>query len=742
MFPLALLIAFFVGLVFMEVSESASLPYEGDGEIVRLPFDETVKCLNVSALEENWLTSESDLQAEVAAELEAFLYQNLPFNTFLNLESVTVTLDKYEQANETEGSISFLRQSDYMATSDCDLDLRLSGNAMLLVGSMDQTLSSTVPGDQSATPRSAIYSRVAEAVVEQYNIIISSDAALYWSAIEAASTPSPTPTNTPPQTQPLPTAPAPTLAPTPTISSASSCLGPVEGAVTMFIGDFFCSPNGKFKFGLATDGDLALFDGDDNKVWSANTCCTGKKVMATLQVDGNLVVLSLKKRKILWESNSGTQDLNVTSLIVGDDGIVTITDSIRGHIWSSAIVESKDRVKADSLVGKVMAGYQGWFHARNDGGMNRWFHWSGPSTIPAPNTVTFDAWPDLRELDDDELYPTLLTYEDGSNAGLYSAYNAKTVERHTRWMKEYGVHGVFAQRFIGNTYGNPLRTRVIDTVLRHVRSGAEKYGRTFVNMYDISNGKEATIVQDIINDWKHLVDDEHITKSKQYLYHRGRPLVAIWGWGFRSRISTAQQAAEVIDWFHNIAEDKYKATVMGGVPKGWRSLVLDSKIEPEWASVYRSLDVISPWTVGRYKDIASFNVHHGRFTEPDMAECETLGIDYLPVVFPGFSFTNLMNKPFNEIPRNGGNFMWHQMYTAVAAGSKMLYVAMFDETDEATAIFKIAENQRQIPTEGQFLAADQDGYNCPGDWYLNITGTVSGLVQNGEYVPRDMPAYP
>ena len=63
----------------MEVSESASLPYEGDGEIVRLPFDETVKCLNVSALEENWLTSESDLQAEVAAELEAFLYQNLPF---------------------------------------------------------------------------------------------------------------------------------------------------------------------------------------------------------------------------------------------------------------------------------------------------------------------------------------------------------------------------------------------------------------------------------------------------------------------------------------------------------------------------------------------------------------------------------------------------------------------------------------------------------------------------------------
>jgi hypothetical protein len=310
-------------------------------------------------------------------------------------------------------------------------------------------------------------------------------------------------------------------------------------------------------------------------------------------------------------------------------------------------------------------------------------------------------------------------------------------------MKDYGVDGVFVQRFIHNTVDN-LWTPVVDKVLANVRSGAEKYGRTFVTMYDITTGKEATIVQDIINDWKHLVDDEHITKSKQYLHHRGRPLVAIWGFGVNNRRGTPSQVAEIIDWFKHKAEDQYKVTLMGGVPTGWRDLSRDSMTDAAWASVFRSYDVISPWAVGRFTDIQTANHFRSRYIEPDMAECKSLGIDYLPVVFPGFSFKNLKpERPFNAIPRNGGTFMWHQMYNAVAAGSKMIYVAMFDEVDEATAIFKIAENLDQIPTEGQFITTNMDqGYsNCPHDWYLNITGTVSGLIRNGMAVPLNMPAY-
>ena len=63
-------------------------------------------------------------------------------------------------------------------------------------------------------------------------------------------------------------------------------------------------------------------------------------------------------------------------------------------------------------------------------------------------------------------------------------------------------------------------------------------------------------------------------------------------------------------------------------------------------------------------------------------ECARAGVDYLPVVFPGFSTSNLRRngrkhrndeerqKPFNEIPREGGTFFWDQLYRAfsVAGG--------------------------------------------------------------------------
>jgi hypothetical protein len=310
-------------------------------------------------------------------------------------------------------------------------------------------------------------------------------------------------------------------------------------------------------------------------------------------------------------------------------------------------------------------------------------------------------------------------------------------------MKDYGVDGVFVQLFMGHAVYNHW-TPVVDKVLANVRSGAKKYGRTFVTMYDISTGKEKTIVQDIINNWKHLVDNEHITKSKQYLHHRGRPLVAIWGFGVNNQFGTPSQVAEIVDWFKHKAEDKYKVTLMGEVPTGWRELSRDSKTDAAWISVFHSYDEISPWAVGRFTDIQTANHFQSKYIEPDMAECKSLGIDYLPVVFPGFLFKNLKpERPFNAIPRNGGTFMWHQMYNAVAAGNKMTYVAMFDEMDEATAIFKMAENLDQIPTEGQFIITNMDqGYsNCPHDCYLNIIGTISGLIHNGRAVPLNMPAY-
>ena len=135
---------------------------------------------------------------------------------------------------------------------------------------------------------------------------------------------------------------------------------------------------------------------------------------------------------------------------------------------------SQDIIDATTLNNKIMAGYQGWFGAPGDGSDYGWIHWA--RGMPNPDNMTVDMWPDIREYDADELYPTSFVYEDGTNAGLFSSFNTKTVDRHVKWMKDYGIDGVFVQRFISSAKS---RRDQRDTVLQNVRYGAEAYGRVF-----------------------------------------------------------------------------------------------------------------------------------------------------------------------------------------------------------------------------------------------------------------------
>ena len=52
------------------------------------------------------------------------------------------------------------------------------------------------------------------------------------------------------------------------------------------------------------------------------------------------------------------------------------------------------------------------------------------------------------------------------------------------------------------------------------------------------------------------------------------------------------QALAILDWFQYQAEDRYKVTLVGGIPAGWRDLSRDSKTEPEWMTVYRRFDAL------------------------------------------------------------------------------------------------------------------------------------------------------
>lgn len=517
-------------------------------------------------------------------------------------------------------------------------------------------------------------------------------------------------------------------------TSIRGCINPDTGN-DIFPGQFVCSTSKRYRFGLDNDGDLSLWD-HDNKKWSAESGSPNLDISAKLRDDGTLIVRSVDS--VLWSSNSDGNGNTGSFIEVHDDGVATITTPDGFYVWSSAAANGM-LVDTSTLEKKVMAGYQGWFMTSSDGGLNRWQHWSHSRTTPSKNTITIDMWPDMSEYDADELTPTDFEYSNGSNAGLYSAYNAKTVDRHVKWLQDYDISGLFVQRFIGNAVARP---HIRDKVTHNVRLASEKYGRVFVNMYDISNGQQSTLVNDLKNDWMHLIDEEQITRSKSYLHHRGKPIVAIWGFGFHDRIGTPSQAIELIDWFQNNLEPRYRATVMGGVPAGWRTLTRDSRTNSAWASIYRSFDVISPWTVGRMVDAASVDYFTKNYIVPDLAECESLGIDYLPVAFPGFSSHALKpGKPFNEIPRLGGNFLWRQYRNIIRAGSQMIYVAMYDETDEGTAIFKVAENQDQVPTKGKFLTLDGDlGYNkVPSDWYLQLTGEVSRILENGGGIADTIP---
>lgn len=165
---------------------------------------------------------------------------------------------------------------------------------------------------------------------------------------------------------------------------------------------------------------------------------------------------------------------------------------------------------------------------------------------------------------------------------------------------------------------------------------------------------------------------------------------------------------------------------MLGIPSGWRELDRDSMKEKALHEVIQLADVVSPWTVGRYRSPAEAKRHGEAILQPDVVWCAEHKIDFLPVVFPGFSWSNMYGAKFDDIPRMKGAFLWSQFVAAKRAGAGMIYVAMFDEVDEGTAIFKCTNN---VPVGDGVKFLSYDG--LPSDYYLRLTG-LGGKLLRGE----------
>ena len=372
-----------------------------------------------------------------------------------------------------------------------------------------------------------------------------------------------------------------------------------------------------------------------------------------------------------------------------------------------------------SYKGLTMAGYQGWFNAPEDGAGRGWNHYTKNNEF-RPGKCTIDFWPDMTEYK--VKYKTPFSFADGNPAYTFSSYDKSTTDLHFRWMKEYGIDGVFMQRFVASIR-TPVGLNHTNMVLENAMNAAEKNNRAICIMYDLSGMKPAE-VDLVIADWKDLVDKHKLTsrKNNQYLYHRNKPLVAIWGVGFGDKRKYGYNEYDKLLSFFKNDPEYGGCSILLGVPTRWRELTIDSDKNPQLHEVIKRADIVQPWLVGRFNENTYPNYHS--LIAKDLEWCNANGLDYVPVLFPGFSWHNMnINSPSNMIPRNGGKFYWSQISKSIELGCEMLYYAMFDEIDEGTAIFKIENN----PPVGESIFVGNEG--LPSDHYLWLAGMGGKMLR-------------
>ena len=389
----------------------------------------------------------------------------------------------------------------------------------------------------------------------------------------------------------------------------------------------------------------------------------------------------------------------IDSLIAQKTGYVRSTTPISQYFGDYTLVlDSINGSSSGDVVGKVVVGYQGWFSCSGDGSPLNYF-----------GHMNLEMWPDVRDYTKTYAYDG--TLGNGKPAAMFSAWDQSTVNLHVLWMQQNGIDCAAIQRF-GNELDNGSLKAWRDRTATRLMNAAQTYDRKFYVMYDISGWN--SFQTEIKTDWTNTINGTlKLTSSSAYAKQTNKPVVCVWGIGFPDRPGNVSSWTDVITWFKNQG-----CYVIGGTPGSFATDAANS-------SVYSACNMDMPWPVGAVETMSTFQSGYTR----DLAYCKAHGIDYQAGCFAGYAFHNSNGSGKNLIPRKYGNFMWSQFAGMRNAGVQSVYVAMFDEMNEGTSIFKCAEDSTMIPAGKYFLTLDADGVHVSSDFYLRLVNNGGRMVK-------------